>query len=59
MLDEFHHGAKVEAASISGITSKNAKREESLDTYAPLECTEAGETFLGMAKMFSGIGSVR
>jgi hypothetical protein len=26
MLDEFHHGAKVEAASISGITSKNAKK---------------------------------
>ncbi|KAH1493449.1 hypothetical protein KXX52_003555, partial [Aspergillus fumigatus] len=31
----------------------------SLDTYAPLECTEAGETFLGMVKCSPGIGSVR
>jgi hypothetical protein len=29
------------------------KEEGSLDTYAPLECTEAGETFLGVVKMFS------
>jgi hypothetical protein len=59
MLDESHHSTKVKATSISDITSKNTKKEDLLDTYTLLEYTEARETFLGIAKIFSRIRSIQ